>query len=113
MSYNIIPLYDKNSISESFDGVSHLHDAIPFTTPKNIEELEATLEKLFGKDIKISVPDIYLEPQEEGGFVAFSREYSGAVGQGETIEEAIKDLEEAIELLKEVLEEDKAREQER
>lgn len=53
------------------------------------------------------IPDFHLEPQEEGGFVAFSREFLGAVGQGETIEEAIADLEEAIQLLKEVLEEDK------
>ncbi|RLI10109.1 type II toxin-antitoxin system HicB family antitoxin [Candidatus Bathyarchaeota archaeon] len=45
----------------------------------------------------------YLEPQEEGGFVAFSSEYPGAVGQGETEEEAIKDLEEAIQTLKEFL----------
>jgi predicted RNase H-like HicB family nuclease len=50
--------------------------------------------------------EIQLEPQEEGGFVAFSREYLGAVGQGETEEEAIKDLQEAIQLLKEVLEEE-------
>jgi predicted RNase H-like HicB family nuclease len=48
----------------------------------------------------------YIEEQEEGGFVAYSEEYSGAVGQGETEEEAIKDLKEAIELLKEVIEED-------
>lgn len=49
---------------------------------------------------------IYLEPQEEGGFVAFSKEYPGAVGQGETEDEAVKDLMKAIELLKEVIEED-------
>ena len=55
-----------------------------------------------------SFVDYYVEPQEEGGFVAFSREFPGAVGQGETIEEAIADLEEAISLLKEVLDEDKA-----
>ena len=48
---------------------------------------------------------IYLEPQEEGGFVAFSTQYTGAVGQGETEEEAIRDLGKAIDLLKEVLEE--------
>lgn len=55
-----------------------------------------------------SLDDVSLEPQEEGGFVAFSKEYAGAVGQGETVEEAIKDLQEAIQLLKEVLEEDTA-----
>ena len=55
-----------------------------------------------------SFVDYYVEPQEEGGFVAFSREFPGAVGQGETVEEAIADLKEAIILLKEVLDEDKA-----
>jgi len=59
------------------------------------------------KGVKGNIPDFHLEPQEEGGFVAFSREFPGAVGQGETIEEAIADLEEAIQLLKEVLEEDR------
>jgi len=53
-----------------------------------------------------SLSDFYLEPQEEGGFVAFSREYSGAVGQGETEQEAITDLLEAIKLLKEALEQE-------
>jgi len=47
---------------------------------------------------------IYLEPQDEGGFVARSAEYEGAVGQGETEEEAIKDLNDAIETLKDFFE---------
>lgn len=54
----------------------------------------------------VSFADVYLEPQEEGGFVAFSKEFPGAVGQGETDEEAIRDLQKAVELLKEVLDED-------
>ncbi len=48
-----------------------------------------------------------LDPQEEGGFVAYSKEYPGAIGQGETEAEALRDLQEAIELLKEVLEQDR------
>jgi predicted RNase H-like HicB family nuclease len=52
-------------------------------------------------------PDIFLEAQHEGGFVAFSREYQGAAGQGETEEEAVRDLQESIELLKEVLKEER------
>jgi len=47
---------------------------------------------------------ISLEPQEEGGFVALCKEYPGAVGQGETEDEAVKDLIEAIKVLKEYLE---------
>ena len=52
-----------------------------------------------------SLSDFYLEPQESGGFVAFSREFSGAIGQGETIEEAIADIQSAVMLLKEVINE--------
>jgi predicted RNase H-like HicB family nuclease len=59
-----------------------------------------------GRDIGNSITDFYLEPQEEGGYVAFSREFRGAVGQGETDEEALADLEEAINLLKQVVAED-------
>jgi predicted RNase H-like HicB family nuclease len=62
-----------------------------------------------GKNIKDS-PVFFLEEQEEGGFVAFSRDFVGAIGQGETAEDAIADIEEAIRLLKEVIDEDKASE---
>jgi predicted RNase H-like HicB family nuclease len=57
----------------------------------------------------VSFTDVRLEPQEEGGFVAFSSEYPGAVGQGETEHETLKDLQTAISLLREVLEEDQER----
>jgi len=50
------------------------------------------------------------EPQEEGGFVVYCKEYSGAVGQGETYDEAMKDLAEAISLLREVQAEDRVAE---
>jgi predicted RNase H-like HicB family nuclease len=53
--------------------------------------------------------DYSIEPQEEGGFVAYSSLYSGAIGQGETREEALDDLKEAIEILKEVQKEDRRR----
>ncbi|MCK4820425.1 type II toxin-antitoxin system HicB family antitoxin [bacterium] len=42
-----------------------------------------------------------LEHQPEGGFVVISFRYPGATGQGETEDEAIKDIQDAIELLKE------------
>ncbi len=41
---------------------------------------------------------IILEPQEEGGFTAFVPSLPGCVSQGETKEEAIKNIKEAIEL---------------
>ncbi len=43
----------------------------------------------------------YLHAEKEGGFVAFSEKYSGAVGQGESEEEAAHDLRGAIEALEE------------
>ena len=40
-----------------------------------------------------------IEPAPEGGFWAICPEVTGANGQGETIEEAKKNLREAIELI--------------
>jgi predicted RNase H-like HicB family nuclease len=40
-----------------------------------------------------------IENAEEGGFVAFCPEVPGANGQGETVQEAKKNLAEAIELI--------------
>jgi len=41
---------------------------------------------------------IVLEPQEEGGFTAYVPSLSGCISEGETKEEAIKNIKEAIEL---------------
>ena len=41
---------------------------------------------------------IVLEQQEEGGFTAFVPSLPGCISQGETKEEAIKNIKEAIEL---------------
>lgn len=41
---------------------------------------------------------IVLEPQEEGGFTAYVPSLPGCVSQGESKEEAIKNIKEAIEL---------------
>lgn len=106
--------------------MSGLFDLFPVTPDSSVSQstengLVADIQKLnfagtnligqsltLGIDIQSSIPNFYLEPQEEGGFVAFSREFPGAVGQGETVEEAIADIEKAIRLLKEVFDEDKA-----
>jgi predicted RNase H-like HicB family nuclease len=63
-------------------------------------------------DALTSTPGLHMrfEPQEEGGFVVYCKEYSGAVGQGETYDEAVKDLAEAISLLREVQAEDRVAE---
>jgi len=41
---------------------------------------------------------IVLEPQEEGGFTAYVPSLPGCISQGETKEDAIKNIKEAIEL---------------
>ncbi len=41
---------------------------------------------------------IVLEPQEEGGFTAYVPSLPGCISQGDTKEESIKNIKEAIEL---------------
>ena len=41
---------------------------------------------------------IVLEEQEEGGYTVYVPSLSGCISQGETIEEALKNIKEAIEL---------------
>ncbi|GAB6101512.1 hypothetical protein JCM16138_07350 [Thermococcus atlanticus] len=48
---------------------------------------------------------VVLEPQPEGGYVAYVPALPGCFSQGETREEALKNIKEAIELYLEVLEE--------
>lgn len=45
---------------------------------------------------------VVLEPQEEGGFTIQCVEIPGAISQGETREEALANIKEAIELVLEV-----------
>ncbi len=51
---------------------------------------------------------IVLEPQEEGGYTVRCLELPGAISQGETKEEALANIKEAIGLLLEVLSQDPA-----
>lgn len=122
MSCKALQSYGQDSIDRSlFNGSHSIFNVTPIYEPFGYEYFEEIEEKLkvkledliVGKETKSSVPDFYLEPQEEGGFIALSKEYPGAVGQGETVEEALKDLQEATQLLKEVLEEDKTSEKNR
>ncbi len=47
---------------------------------------------------------IILEKEEEGGYSAQCLELPGAISQGETKEEALKNIEEAVEAVEAVLE---------
>jgi predicted RNase H-like HicB family nuclease len=46
---------------------------------------------------------VILEPQEEGGYTVQCLELPGAISQGETKEEALENIKEAISLVLEVL----------
>ncbi|PWR70859.1 type II toxin-antitoxin system HicB family antitoxin [Methanospirillum stamsii] len=49
---------------------------------------------------------IFIMPQEEGGYTVQCLELPGAISQGETVEEALDNIKEAIELLLDVLQDD-------
>ncbi|MHC1594154.1 MAG: type II toxin-antitoxin system HicB family antitoxin [Methanotrichaceae archaeon] len=49
---------------------------------------------------------VILDPQEEGGYAVRCLEVPGAISQGETKEEALKNIKEAIVLVLEVLHEE-------
>ena len=55
------------------------------------------------EDMKIK---IYLEPSEEGGYTAIVPSLPGCISEGETKEEAIRNIREAIELYLEPIEDD-------
>ena len=48
----------------------------------------------------------YLEPSDEGGYTVFVPSLPGCVSEGETKEEAIKNIKEAIDLYLEPVEDD-------
>jgi len=49
---------------------------------------------------------VVLEPSEEGGYMVYVPALPGCVSEGETIEEALKNIKEAIELYLEPVEDD-------
>ncbi len=49
---------------------------------------------------------VYLEPSEEGGYTAIVPSLPGCISEGDTKEEALKNIREAIELYLEPVEDD-------
>ncbi|WP_322800761.1 type II toxin-antitoxin system HicB family antitoxin [Thermoflexus sp.] len=49
---------------------------------------------------------VMLEPSEEGGYTAYVPSLPGCISEGETIEEALKNIQEAIELYLEPVEDE-------
>ncbi|NLI11092.1 type II toxin-antitoxin system HicB family antitoxin [Pelotomaculum propionicicum] len=49
---------------------------------------------------------VMLEPSEEGGFTVFVPSLPGCISEGDTLEEALKNIREAIELYLEPVEDD-------
>jgi len=62
-------------------------------TYKNSKDLYISF--IIGQCMKLT---IVLEPQEEGGFTAYVPSLPGCISQGDTKEESIKNIKEAIEL---------------
>ncbi len=49
---------------------------------------------------------VVLEPSEEGGYTVYVPSLPGCISEGETVEEALKNIREAIELYLEPVEDD-------
>ncbi len=49
---------------------------------------------------------VVLEPSEEGGYTVYVPSLPGCISEGETIEEALRNIQEAIELYLEPVEDD-------
>jgi predicted RNase H-like HicB family nuclease len=49
---------------------------------------------------------VVLEPSEEGGYTVYVPSLPGCISEGETIEDALKNIQEAIELYLEPVEDD-------
>jgi len=49
---------------------------------------------------------VVLEPSEEGGFTVFAPSLPGCISEGDTLEDALKNIKEAIELYLEPVEDD-------
>jgi len=49
---------------------------------------------------------VYLEPSEDGGYTALVPSLPGCISEGDTKEEAIKNIQEAIELYLEAVDDD-------
>lgn len=49
---------------------------------------------------------VVLEPSDEGGFTVYAPSLPGCISEGETVEEAMKNIQEAIELYLEPAEDD-------
>ncbi len=49
---------------------------------------------------------VILEPSEEGGYTVYAPSLPGCISEGETVEEALQNIREAIELYMEPVEDD-------
>ncbi len=54
--------------------------------------------KVSDRDTKIMNIKVVLEPSDEGGYTVYVPSLSGCISEGETIDEALANIQEAIEL---------------
>jgi predicted RNase H-like HicB family nuclease len=96
-----------NSQANTFGGIIYdvcreFFNSSADTTSDPIDESIKRIQQIDQMELQTSSLDlIHVYPEKEGGFVAYSEEYRGAIGQGETVEETYDDLQKAIEALKE------------
>ncbi len=55
-------------------------------------------KKVSARDTKIMNIKVVLEPSDEGGYTVYVPSLSGCISEGETIDEALANIQEAIEL---------------
>lgn len=55
-------------------------------------------KKVSARDTKIMNIKVVLEPSDEGGYTVYVPSLSGCISEGETIDEALVNIQEAIEL---------------
>jgi predicted RNase H-like HicB family nuclease len=59
-----------------------------------------------GSEIRVMYTEVILEPSDDGGFTLFVPSLPGCISEGDTREEALKNIRDAIELYLEPVDED-------
>jgi predicted RNase H-like HicB family nuclease len=62
--------------------------------------------KVSARDTEIMNIKVVLEPSDEGGYTVYVPSLSGCISEGETIDEALANIQEAIELYLEPIEDE-------
>jgi len=89
----------QNPLEAMFD--VYIHRTLKWVLGEDDEFLDYLLEKKTVTKI-ISGHGVIFEPDEKGGYVAYCVDIPSCVSQGDTLEDAIKNIKEALELMEDV-----------